>query len=193
MAQRNNELQIDWPAFINWFNQTLKLYGSNVPPIKYITKGKKSQVQRLVNEVGTKQLLVDAVVHMCKSDFLNGHVKTSSYVRGFIASFVWLVENNERLADVANGRYDNPPEQELSPEEKWQLEKEKRAMEREKRRAEAEEIIEEEREARRRQREYDAAHAATPEEIERILAGNPLPKLKPTELTPHQRIFNNDI
>ena len=63
----------------------------------------------------------------------------------------------------------------------------------EKRRAEAEEIIEKEREARRRQREYDAAHAATPEEIERILAENPLPKLKPSELTPHQRIFNKDI
>ena len=151
MATRNNDLFIDWPAFIEWFNHSLKLYGSKIPPIKYITKGKKSQVQRLVNEIGTKQLLVDAVIHMCKSDFLNGQVKTAMYTRGFIASFVWLVENNERLADVANGRYDNPPEVELTPEEKWQIEKEQRAMERERRKAEALRIEEEEREARRRQ------------------------------------------
>ena len=130
---------------------------------------------------------------MASSDLLNGRIKTKEFPDGFVASFPWLTKTNDRIPNVANGMYPNAPKHELTEAEKWQLEKEKRAMEREMRRAEAEEIIEEEREARRRQREYDAAHAATPEEIERILAGNPLPKLKPTELTPHQRIFNKDI
>lgn len=186
------DLKIDWAAFIQWFNMTLMQYNSVIEPLHYLTKGKRVQVQRIVNEIGTKKVLFDAVVKMSSSDFLNGRKSTSVFPKGFVASFPWLVENDERLADVANGRYDNPPEQELTPEEKWQLEKEKRAMEREQRKAEALRIEEEEREARRLQREYDAAHAATPEEIERILSGNPLPKLKPTELTPHQRIFNKD-
>ena len=189
----NNDLKIDWVGFILWFNMTLKQYRSFIEPLHYLTKGKKAQVQRMVNELGTKKVLVDAVVKMASSDFLNGRTRSVKFPHGFKASFPWLVENNERLSDVANGRYDNSSDLELTPEEKWQLEKEKRAMEREQRKAEALRIEEEEREARRRQREYDAAHAAKPEEIERILAGNPLPKLKPTELTPYQRIFNKDI
>ena len=175
------DLKIDWPSFIKWFNLTLEQYNSPIERLKYLTKGKKAQLQRIVNEAGTKDILIDAVVNMASSDLLNGRIKTKRFPDGFYGSFPWLTEGDEILASVANGKYRNSPKQELTPEEKWQLEKEKRAMEREKRRAEAEEIIEEEREARRRQREYDAAHAATPEEIERILAENPLPELKPNE------------
>lgn len=180
MAQKDN-LKIVWPSFIEWFNLTLKQCKSSIEPLQYLTKGKKAQVQRIVNELGTKKVLMDAVKKMALSNLLNGRRRTKEFPNGFIASFPWLTFNNERIVDVANGLYDNPPEQLLTPEEMWQLEKEKRAMEREQRRAEALRIEEEEREARRRQREYDAAHAATPEEIERILAGNPLPKLKPSE------------
>jgi len=173
------DLKIDWDALIVWFNMTLKQYKSVIEPLHYLTKGKKAQVQRIVNDLGTKRVLCDAIVKMARSDFLNGRTRSNKFPKGFKGSFPWLVENNDRLADVANGRYDNPPEQELTPEDKWQLEREKRAMEREQRKAEALRIEEEEREARRRQREYDAAHAATPEEIERILAENPLPELSP--------------
>ena len=146
-----NDLKIDWAAFIKWFNLTLKQYNSNIEPLQYLTKGKKAQVQRIVNELGTKSILIDAVVKMASSDFLNGRTPTRTFKNGFVASFPWLVDNDERLADVANGLYDNPPKQELTPEEKWQLEKEQRAMDRERRKAEALRIEEEEREARRRQ------------------------------------------
>jgi hypothetical protein len=191
--ETREDLKIDWPSFVKWFNLTLEQYNSKCERLKYLTAGKKRQVQRIVNEAGTKAILIDAVVNMASSDLLNGRIKTKRFPDGFYGSFPWLTEDNERIPNMANGKYRNAPKQELTEAEKWELEKEKRAMEREKRRAEAEEIIEEEREARRRQREYDAAHAAKPEEIERILAENPLPKLKPTELTPHQRIFNKDI
>ena len=191
--ETKEDLKIDWPSFVKWFNLTLQQYNSKCIVLKYLTKGKKAQVQRIVNEAGTKAILIDAVITMATSDFCNGRIKTKMYPNGFYGSFPWLTENDERIANLANGKHKSLPRQELSEEEQWQLEKEHRAMEREKRRAEAEEIIEKEREEHRLQREYDAAHAATPEEIERILAGNPLPKLKPTELTPHQRIFNKDI
>lgn len=179
--ETREDLKINWPSFVKWFNLTLEQYNSKCETLKYLTAGKKRQVQRIVNEAGTKKILIDAVLNMATSDFCNGRIKTKMYPNGFYGSFPWLTEDNERIPNMANGKHRSVPKQELTEAEKWELEKEQRAMEREKRRIEAEEIIEEEREARRRQREYDAAHAATPEEIERILAENPLPELKPTE------------
>jgi hypothetical protein len=98
------ELKIDWPAFTRFYNATLKLHGSAIPPLTVITKGKRVQIQRIVNALGTKQALVDAVVNMARSDFLNGRTRTPKFPRGFIASFPWLMANDERIADVANGK-----------------------------------------------------------------------------------------
>ena len=164
-------LKIDWPNFIKWYNLTLKQYGSVIPELVVISPGKKAQVQRIVNTLGSKELLMTAVIKMAKSDFLNGRKKTPTYPKGFIACFPWLTDNDERIADLVNGKYDNPPVQELTPEERRRQELEAREAERQRQHEVNRRIDEEERERRRRQREFDAAHAATPEEVERITAG----------------------
>ena len=155
---RNNhpaELRIDWDQFTNWFNATLQMYGSSIAPLKYITKGKRVQAQRIVNELGTKQVLIDAVVAMAKSDLCNGRCRTK--LDGWKASFPWMLSKDEIMADLANGKYDNPPTAELTPEEQRQLEQEAYRAQQEARRAEARRIEEEEREKQRarRQREYE--------------------------------------
>ena len=167
------DLKIDWPAFTRFYNATLKLHGSAIPPLTIITKGKRVQIQRIVNALGTKQALVDAVVNMARSDFLNGRTRTPKFPRGFIASFPWLMDNDERIADVANGKYDNPPTAELTPEDKRQLEQEAYRAQQEARRAEARRIEEEERERRRLQREEWARGAVTYEEYMRMKNFNP--------------------
>ena len=182
-------LQIDWPNFIRWYNLTLKQYGSVIPELVVISPGKKAQVQRIVNRLGSKELLMTAVIKMAKSDFLNGRRRDKWCTTSFVASFPWLTDNDERIADLVNGKYDNPPVQELTPEERRRQELEAREAERQRQREENRRIEEEERERRRRQREYDAAHAATPEEVERITAGFHLPPLRPEDRTPHERIF----
>ena len=70
------DLRINWQQFINWFNATLVKYGSSIPPLKYITKGKKSQAVRLIKDTGTKQVLIDAVIHMAQSDLCNGRKRS---------------------------------------------------------------------------------------------------------------------
>ena len=162
MALRNREfimeeLKIDWPAFTRFYNATLKLHGSAIPPLTVITKGKRVQIQRIVNALGTKQALVDAVVNMARSDFLNGRTRTPKFPRGFIASFPWLMANDERIADVANGKYDNPPVAELTPDEQRQLEAERYRQQQDARRAENL-AIEERIRAEERQRRAAMSH-----------------------------------
>ena len=160
------DLKIDWPSFINWFNLTLRQYGSAIAPIKYITKGKRVQAQRLVNETGTKQVLIDAVIAMVKSDFCNGRRKDYP----FVASFPWMFSSDELIFDLANGKYNNPPAVEPTAEEQRRAEAEQRQAEQEERRRQFQKEAEEEAERRRRQREYDAAHAAKGDELKAIFA-----------------------
>jgi hypothetical protein len=95
-ASPSEDLKINWEAFIRFFNATLKLHGSNIRPIAYLSKGKKSRVQSLVNHWNTKQALVDAVVSMARSDFLNGRKKGYP----FIASFIWLTESDDHFDEL---------------------------------------------------------------------------------------------
>lgn len=163
---QTESLKIDWDKFQDWFNKTLQLYGSTIPRIIYITKGKKAQAQRIVNELGSKRVLMDAAVNMAKSDFLNG--RRCYKGKAFVASFPWLLESDERIADVANGRYDNPPEVKLTAAEKRQQAEAEREAVREQRRKEWQEAeqarIMEER--RKRDEMYkNAVHGAELEEI----------------------------
>lgn len=135
-ASPSEDLKINWDAFISFFNATLRLHGSAIRPIAYLSKGKKSRVQSLVNRWNTKQALVDAVVNMARSDFLNGRKKGYP----FIASFIWLTESDDHFEKVLNGYYDNPPVAELTPEDKRQLEQEAYRAQQEARRAEARRI-----------------------------------------------------
>jgi len=154
------DLKISWPDFVVFFNQTLQRCGSAIAPIRYLSKGKKSRVQALVNRWGSKQVLIDATEHMARSDFLNGRIK-GHY---FLGSFIWLTESDNHFEKVLNGYYDNPPAIELTPEDKRQLEQEAYRAQQEARRAEARRIEEEERERRRQQREEWARGAVTYEE-----------------------------
>jgi hypothetical protein len=158
MALRNREfimeeLKIDWPAFTRFYNATLKLHGSAIPPLTVITKGKRVQIQRIVNALGTKQVLVDAVVNMARSDFLNGRKKGYP----FIASFIWLTESDDHFEKVLNGYYDNPPAAELTPDEQRQLEAERYRQQQDARRAENL-AIEERIRAEERQRRNAMSH-----------------------------------
>ena len=163
-ASPSEDLKINWEAFIRFFNATLKLHGSNIRPIAYLSKGKKSRVQSLVNHWNTKQALVDAVVNMARSDFLNGRKKGYP----FIASFIWLTESDDHFEKVLNGYYDNPPATELTPNEQRQLEQERYRQQQDARRAEARRIEEEEREQRERERDERARHCVSYEEYQRM-------------------------
>jgi hypothetical protein len=163
-ASPSEDLKINWEAFIRFFNATLKLHGSNIRPIAYLSKGKKSRVQSLVNHWNTKQALVDAVVNMARSDFLNGRKKGYP----FIASFIWLTESDDHFEKVLNGSYDNPPATELTPDEQRQLEQERYRQQQDARRAEARRIEEEEREQRARERDERARHCVSYEEYQRM-------------------------
>ena len=154
------DLKINWTAFISFFNATLRLHGSVIPELKYITKGKKAQVQRIVKELGTKQALIDAVVNMARSDVCNGRVRTKTYPNGWVASFPWLTSKDENVADMANGKLDNPP----------QLEQERYRQQQDARRAEARRIEEEERERRERERDERARNCVSYEEYQRLKA-----------------------
>ena len=171
-ASPSEDLKINWEAFIRFFNATLRLHGSNIRPIAYLSKGKKSRVQSLVNHWNTKQALVDAVVNMARSDFLNGRKKGYP----FIASFIWLTESDDHFEKVLNGYYDNPPATELTPDEQRQLEQERYRQQQDARRAEArrieEEILEEQRLRREREHEEWERHKPTEADLKRILGNN---------------------
>ena len=159
-ASPSEDLKINWDAFIRFFNATLRLHGSAIRPIAYLSKGKKSRVQSLVNHWNTKQALVDAVVNMARSDFLNGRKKGYP----FIASFIWLTESDDHFEKVLNGYYDNPPTAELTADEQRQLEQERYRAQQDARRAEARRIDEEERERRERERDERAKNCVSYEE-----------------------------
>ena len=40
-AAPQENLKIDWPSFIRFFNDTLRRHGSAIPPLTVITKGKR--------------------------------------------------------------------------------------------------------------------------------------------------------
>lgn len=164
------DLRIDWQQFIKWFNATLKHYGSAIPPITYITKGKKAQAQRLIYETGTKQVLIDAVVHMAQSDFCNGRKRSAQNPKGWLASFPWMLDKDENIFDLANGKYDNPPDIDLTPEEKRQQEMAEHEAAREQQRILNQQLYEAEQQRQREAREAMFRDAAKGEELKRIFA-----------------------
>ena len=158
------DLKIDWTAFICFFNSSLSRYGSVIPPIEWLSKGKKSRVQALVNRWNSKKALQRAVEKMLQSDFLNGRIK-GHY---FLGSFHWLTESDDHFEKVLNGYYDNPPTAELTPDEQRQLEQERYRAQQAERRAEARRIEEEEHERMARQREKRARGCVSYEEYQRL-------------------------
>lgn len=150
-------LKIDWPAFIKWFNRTLKQCNSAIREIRVISNGKKSQCQRIVNQLGSKQLFIEAIITMMTNDFCNGRKKTEKSPQGWLASFPWLLGNDENVANLLNGVFDNLPEQPPTPEEQKQLERKEEARRQEEQRQKARAIEEQEREERRQRRQREEA------------------------------------
>ena len=163
--KRNPMLYIDWPSFIRFYNDTLHKEGSTIEPLRYLSKGKKSRVQALVNRWNTKQALAEAVVKMAKSDLLNGRCKGRLKWK---ASFIWLTESDDHFEKVLNGYYDNPPAAELTPEEQRQLEQERYKAREAERRAQARRIEDEERERRARERDERARNGVSYEQYQRL-------------------------
>ena len=180
MDIRNKEtresLKIDWPVFISRFNATLRHYGSAIPELKYLSKGKKVQAQRIVNEAGTQQILIDAVVNMAKSDLCNGRVKTKDFPNGWVASFFWLLKKDEHVYELANDKFKNPDPTELTADEQRQLEQERYRAQEAARRAEnraiEEQIRAEERQRRERQQKEWERNKPTEADLKRILGNN---------------------
>ena len=168
MNDLETDLKIDWVDFIRYHNEMIDRYKSICPKLRYLTKGKKAQVQRIVNEQGTRQVIYDAARNMAQSDVCNGRIKTPKYPKGLRGSFAWLTTSDEILIDVANGRYDNTIETELTEEERRKREAEKRAAEREEQRRRWRDEEEAERERRAKQREEWARGAVTYEEYLRM-------------------------
>ena len=167
-ASPSDVLRIDWMAFIRFFNDMLRRHGSPIARIEFLSKGKKSRVQSIVNNYNTKQALVTAIEKMARSDFLNGRIQGARSNRAFIASFIWLTESDDHFEKVLNGYYDNPPAAELTPDEQRQLEQERYRQQQDARRAEARRIEEEIREEQRQRREERARGAVSYEEYQRM-------------------------
>ena len=172
-------LFIDWPEFIRFFNATLKKYGSVIEPIQYVTEGKKKHVQRIVDSIGTKQVLIDAVVNMAKSDLCNARVRNKRLPKGLIGSFTWLTYSDERIINMANGDYNPLPEQAPTAAELRQQRADEREEARRERERIAREEYEREHERMAKERERWAQEAATPEQIREIMKGFRLPKDPP--------------
>ena len=178
MKDNRKDLKIDWNEFLRWFDATMKRYGSIIPAPKFLTTGKKAQVQRLVNQFGSKEILAQAVVNMARSDVCNGRVITAAHPKGLKGSFEWLTSHDEILAKAANGFYDNIPEQPLTAAELRAQAEEQRRLQQEQRREEARRIEAEELERRRRERDAMFAGAVHGEELQKILAQIQLPPLE---------------
>ena len=53
-AGPREDLKIDRPSFISFYNATLSRYDSNIAPLEFLSKGKKSRLQAIVNSYASK-------------------------------------------------------------------------------------------------------------------------------------------
>ena len=171
------EINVDWKKFTTFFNDALTRYKSVIPPITFISKGKRSQITRLLKQVGSENVLYNAALRMIQSDLCNGRVRSKNFPNGWLATFPWMLSNDEIIFDLVNGKYDNPPPVELTEEEKRQQAEELRQREAEERRRKNLEIDRQIREEQRRAREEAHANRATPEQLEEIFKNFKLPSL----------------
>ena len=162
----------DIDRFVDIFNEAMIRTNAVIPTVDILTAVAERQLRYLMQRYPMAKL-EKMVENAAASDFLTG-----SGQRGFKADFEWLTRE-VNFIKVVNNKYANIPH-----ERRWQDPAERieeRKQQEHERHLRNMEIEEEEREKRRQQREYDAAHAATPEEIERIMAGFELPRLTPEQ------------
>ena len=158
--------QEDIERFIDIFNETMIRTNAVIPTVDILTTLAERQLRYLMQRYPMSKL-EKMVENAAASDFLNG-----SGQRGFKADIEWLTRELNFIK-VVNNKYANIPR-----ERRWQDPTERieeRRQQEHLRHLRNMEIEEQERERRRQQREYDAAHAATPEEVKAILANIRMP------------------
>ena len=162
--------------FVDIFNEEIIRTNAVIPTVEFLTALADRQLRYLMQRYPMSKM--EAMVEKAAaSTFLNGGGR-----RGFRADIEWLTRE-QNFIKVVNGKYDDVPEERRwrDPVEERELLVEKRKQQEHERRLRNLEIEEAERERRRQQRDYDAAHAATPEEIRRIMADFELPRLTPEQ------------
>ena len=156
----------DIEHFVDIFNETMIRTNAVIPTVDILTTLAERQLRYLMQRYPMSKL-EKMVENAAASDFLNG-----SGQRGFKADIEWLTRE-VNFIKVVNNKYANIPR-----ERRWQDPAERieeRRQQEHLRHLRNMEIEEQERERRRQQREYDAAHAATPEEVKAILANIRMP------------------
>jgi len=172
-----NELRINWPLFIQFFNNTLDKYNSAIPRVHYLSIGQKAWIQRLVNAMETKELVVYAIEEMAQNDTLNGRNPRVN----FVASLIWLFHKEEHFEKVVNGYYYSATEIGPTPQEIEEQKQKEKAEELKRKRAEIQRIDEENHERLQQQIREREANAPTLEELKEIWKKNGLPPLRPEE------------
>ena len=174
---------VDW--FMPFWNEQRLKYGARLSELVILSGQQKRKLRSRQTRYGIA-MVRQFVINLMKSDFVNGRM-------GKLApsSLDFYLECH-RFPKVIQGRYNDlaPEEQKPTAADLRRMEAEKREEELKRRREEAKRIEEEEAAARERQREYDRAHAARGEELQRILAEIELPPLRENEKSPKQRIFS---
>ena len=158
--------QEDIESFIDIFNETMIRTSAIIPTVDILTAMADRQLRYLMQRYPMAKL-EKMVENAAASTFLNGGGR-----RGFRADIEWLTRE-QNFIKVVNNKYANIPR-----ERRWQDPTERieeRRQQEHLRHLRNMEIEEQERERRRQQREYDAAHAATPEEVKAILANIRMP------------------
>lgn len=92
--------EIDFPKFLQYFNDTMKQNNAVINPIKRITDKRKGALKARLREYSNKDIET-VVLNAARSDFLNGGGD-----RGFIACFDWIFAPSN-FQKILEGNYNN--------------------------------------------------------------------------------------
>lgn len=89
------------------FNRIMDSFNSiciSLPKIKSMTDRRKKKINTRLKDLGGNVDLLEDIFHRVEaSDFLTGRIATEDW----IASFDWIVKNQDNLAKIMEGNYDN--------------------------------------------------------------------------------------
>ena len=161
IVKKEKQQDVDW--FMPFWNQKRLELHARLSELLLLTHKQIGKLRRRQARYGMDAMRM-FVINLMKSDYVNCRdgKRHPSQLDHYLDS--------RRFPLVVQGRYNDldPEDRPLTEEERRKLEREQREREQEQRRAEALRIAEKDREAQRRQREYDAAHAARGKELQAI-------------------------
>lgn len=90
------------------FNRIMDSFNSiciSLPKIKSVTDRRKKKINTRLKDLGGNVDLLEDIFHRVEaSDFLTGRIATEE---DWIASFDWIIKNQDNLAKIMEGNYDN--------------------------------------------------------------------------------------